>query len=150
MRRFQFRLERFLQLRRYKEREWQLKLADITGQCIVLANKIKECTQNISYTLGLRQFDSGVLDIYSLFANELYIARMKQQIVYLKRELVSKEKEREQVKNKYLQASRARKVLEKLREKRAEEYYYDQRREEFKVLDDINGGAAIRKMLKQV
>ncbi len=35
MRRFQFRLERFLELRRWKEREWELKLARALGECLV-------------------------------------------------------------------------------------------------------------------
>ena len=123
MKRFQFRLERFLQLRRYREREWELKLADITGQCIILANKIKECTDNISITLGKRQFPTGMLNLYGLFENELFIQRMKQQITFYSQELTNKNKQREEVKKQYLEVSRARKVLEKLKDKREAEYY---------------------------
>jgi len=47
MRRFQFRLERFLDLRRWKEREWEIALAKILGECLLLENRITEIGEEI-------------------------------------------------------------------------------------------------------
>ena len=103
MRRFQFRLERLLKIRQYREREWELKLADITGKCIVLEKKILKSRDNISHTLDKRSGLGGTIDIYDLIANEMYIARMKQDIVNAGIELEQRKREREKVKQKYLE-----------------------------------------------
>ncbi len=44
---------------------------------------------------------------------------------------------------KYLEASKERKVLDKLKERRAGDYYEHQRDEEFKAVDDLNSAAAV-------
>jgi flagellar FliJ protein len=145
MRRFQFRLEKLLKIRQYREREWELKLADITGKCIVLKNKIKISKENISKTLDERSALGGRIDIYDLIANETYIARMKQDIVNAGIELEQKKRQREKVKQKYLEVSKAKKILEKLKQRKEEEYYKEAKKEEFKTVDDINAGGVIRK-----
>ena len=48
MQRFQFRLERLLDLRKYREREWELKLAEITGICLMIRRRIEEIHQEIT------------------------------------------------------------------------------------------------------
>ena len=48
MRRFQFRLERFLELRRWKEREWELALAKMLGECLLLERRIAEIAAEVS------------------------------------------------------------------------------------------------------
>jgi flagellar export protein FliJ len=52
-------------------------------------------------------------------------------------ELGPARKKREEVNRSYLAASRARKVLDKLKERRAEEYYEEQRRKEGKTMDEF-------------
>ncbi len=145
MKRFQFRLERLLTIRRYREREWELKLADITGQCILLQNKIVQSKENISHTLDDRTRFTGKIDLYELMANERYIARMKQDIINFGIALEQKKRERDKVKMKYLEVSKEKKVLEKLRQRKEEEYYNEGKKEEFKIIDEINNGALIRK-----
>ena len=147
MRRFQFRLERLLKIRQYREREWELKLADITGKCIVLEKKILKSKDNISHTLDKRSGLGGTIDIYDLIANEMYIARMKQDIVNAGIELEQRKREREKVKQKYLEVSKARKILEKLKQRKEEEYYKEAKKEEFKTIDEINAGDLIRKQI---
>ena len=142
---FKFRLEKLLKIREYKEREWELKLADITGQCIVLEKKIAACKDNISHTLDKRAALSGTIDIYDLIANETYIARMKQDIVSSGLELEKKRREREKVKKKFLEVSKQKKILEKLKQRKEQEYYKEARKEEFKNVDEINSGDLIRK-----
>jgi flagellar FliJ protein len=50
----------------------------------------------------------------------------------------------EKVREKYLQAAKERKVLDKLKERRADEYYEKQKDEEFKTMDDLNTALRLR------
>ena len=58
MRRFQFRLERFLDLRRWKEREWEIRLAQATGKVVLLKNRIEEIGAEIGVSYD-RTFTRG-------------------------------------------------------------------------------------------
>jgi flagellar FliJ protein len=145
MKRFSFRLERLLAIRRYREREWEMKLAEVTGQVILLQNKIKESREQIGRMLEERGQNTGKIDIYGLISNEMYIARMKQTIETCGIKLESKKREREAVQKKFLEASKEKKILEKLKQRKAEEYYNQAKKEEFKVVDEINTGDLIRK-----
>ena len=76
MRRFQFRLERFLDLRRWKEREWEIRLAHATGKVILLKNRIAEIGAEIGASYG-RSFTSGAaVDVDAMAGRELYVQRL--------------------------------------------------------------------------
>ena len=64
--------------------------------------------------------------------------------------LEEKRKEMEKVRARYLEASKERKVLDKLKERRAQEYYDQQRDEEFKTVDDLNTSAAASRGIEKV
>ena len=144
MKRFHFRLDRLLELRRYREREWELKLATITGRCLLINQKIQQNRHNIVQTIRGRPMSLGRLDLSSLYAAELYMSRLDHEIGNLETELEFREKERDEINQKYLEVSRDRKVLEKLREKKEAGYYSEQKKEEFKTADDITTGRAAR------
>lgn len=145
MREFRFNLEKLLELRRYEEREWELRLARITGECLLLENKIEANRQKIG--LGARQAVTPgyAMDIQRLIDGDIYIYRLYSEISRFRKELDKKNKKRAEISREYLAHSRKRKVLDKLKEKKAAAYYKEQRREEFKVLDDVNNGARIRR-----
>lgn len=144
MKRFRFRLERLLSLRRHKEREWELKLADITGQCLKIKNNITICLNNISRHLDIRATLTQHIDLADLQANELFIHKMHQDINRLEKELVAKQAKQRKVQQEYLKHSQKRKVLEKLKEKREAEYYKEQKLYEQKEIDDIVLGQKTR------
>ena len=144
MRRFQFRLERFLELRRWKEREWELKLARAQGECILLENRIRDIGEEIGAS-RLAQFSDGRrVDVELMARRELYVQRLAVERERAKVTLVEKRREMEKVRAGYLEASRDRKVLDKLKEHRSEEYYDHQLDEEYKAVDDMNSSAAAR------
>jgi flagellar FliJ protein len=142
MRRFQFRLERFLELRRWKEREWELALARVLGECLKLEKRIAE----IGAEMGASMFSVFVagtrVDIGAMARRELYVQRLALERERAREKLVEKRKELEKVRARYLEASKERKVLDKLKERRAEEYYERQIDEEFRTIDDLNTAAA--------
>jgi flagellar protein FliJ len=144
MRRFQFRLERFLELRRWKEREWEIALAKILGECLLLENRIREIGELIGES-RLAVFQTGsVVDVQSMARRELYVQRLAAERERRRVTLAEKRVEQEKVRARYLEAAKERKVLDKLKEHRAEEYYDRQLDEEFRTIDDLNTAASRR------
>jgi len=144
MRRFQFRLERFLELRRWKEREWEIALAKVLGECLLLEKRIEEIAREVAASM-LSAFVTGVqIDIRGMARRELYLQRLARERERTQAELVEGRKELEKVRAKYLEAAKERKVLDKLKERRSEEYYAHQLDEEYKSIDDMNTSAAKR------
>ena len=119
MRRFQFRLERFLELRRWKEREWELALAKILGECLLMEKRITEIAEEIGTSL-LSVFVSGTrIDIEAMARRELYVQRLAVERERTKVTLAERRVELEKVRARYLEAAKDRKVLDKLKERRA-------------------------------
>ena len=147
MRKFQFRLERFLDIRKYKEREWELKLAAITGECISIRNRIEENLKKIVISMKQRAMHSDSIDIENFLAYENFIVRLEHEISVLQEELAIKELEREKIQDSYLIASRERKVLEKLKEKKEIEFYKNQRKTQFNETDDLTGSRFNREVV---
>jgi flagellar FliJ protein len=142
MRRFQFRLERFLDLRRWKEREWELALARIHGECLLLEQRIQAIALEISSSMFGAFRDGTRIDIEAMARRELYVQRLAIERERKKLLLVEKRREMEKVRLKYLEASKERKVLDKLKERRSGEYYERQLDEEYRSLDDMNTSSA--------
>jgi flagellar FliJ protein len=144
MRRFLFRLERFLDLRRWKEREWEIALAKILGECLLLEKRIAEIGEEIAASRLAAFVDGTRIDVEGMTRRELYVLRLARERERTTATLVERRKELEKVRAKYLEASKERKVLDKLKERRSDEYYEHQLDEEFKAIDDINTSAATR------
>jgi flagellar FliJ protein len=144
MRRFQFRLERFLDLRRWKEREWEIRLAHATGKVILLKNRIAEIGAEIGASYGRSFTSAGAVDVDAMAGRELYVQRLAAERLRKTAELEVRTREMEEVRARYLEAARDRKVLDKLKDRRAGEYYERQRDEEYKTIDDLNTAAPLR------
>jgi flagellar FliJ protein len=142
MRRFQFRLERFLELRRWKERECEIALARELGTCLLLEKRIDEIGKEVSASM-LSAFVAGIqIDVWAMARRELYLQRLAHERARTEAALAEERKELEKVRAKYLHAAKERKVLDKLKERRSDEYYAHQLHEEYKSVDDMNTSAA--------
>ena len=117
MRAFRFKLERILALRKYREREWEIKLAGATGECVQLRRDIEDREAR----------KAGALNYAPDHTTHLYMARLQQEADRKAKELIEAEKRREEVQTEYLVASRDRKVLDKLKEKRSGAYLKEQK-----------------------
>jgi len=82
------------------------------------------------------------LDMNYLTASELYMRRIDAQTKSDLQELEAKEREREEVREGYLAASRDRKVLDRLKERRIAAYRREQLKEETLQVDDMSGSSA--------
>jgi flagellar FliJ protein len=134
MKRFHFRLDRVLKLRQYKERQQEIELARVTGECVRIRNRMAEIATD---RRGAFMQRASVLDLNLEYAKSAYIARLDSQRSKLQTELERWEQERRTVQQRYLDASRERKVIDKLREREESRYYQSERRAEAKELDDI-------------
>lgn len=146
MKRFNFRLEKFLSIKKHHEKEWELKLAHATGACLRIENNIDRNIFEKARTLQSRRI-AGAVKIDDLVYSEIYMQRLSWQNRQLENELVIKELERKKIRKGYLEASKERKVLDKLKERQAGDFYKIQRNEEMKSLDDMNNSTYAKRLV---
>jgi flagellar protein FliJ len=144
MRRFRFRLERLLDLRRWKEREREIALAKVLGEVMMLEKRIAEIGELISGSLFGDFRRENRIDVQALARRELYAQRLAREREKRRGELAAKRLELDEVRARYLEAAKERKVLEKLRERRATEYYEQAADEEYREIDDMNTASSTR------
>lgn len=144
MRRFSFGLEKVLELRRFHEQEWELKLAEVSGRVIAVERELAQWTERRHATTGV-SIAGGAVDVGFLHSREDYVALIDDRVRHLQRRLAQLETERAKVRGGYVEASSARKALSKLKERRSEEYYKEAGREEHRALDEIAGSMNARR-----
>jgi flagellar FliJ protein len=139
---FRFSLEKVLELRKYREQEAEIEL----GRAIGILTEIEQrLTANAEHRSGAAaERFSPKNDALTMLSYENYIRRLDQQREQLLEAAAQAELVVEEKRNLFLAASRERKVLDKLREKREKEYRKKMFAEETKILDDISGGVLAR------
>lgn len=148
MKRFRFRLERLLEIRAHRERQWLAKLAEASGHCLRLSREIDQKSDAARGAFLTEVKRGAELDLALLNYRDRYIERLGKEKRRLKQELDRRVQHREEVQKKYGEVSREKKILEKLKERRQAEYYAGARLEEFKVQDDLNSGQFARKSVQ--
>jgi flagellar FliJ protein len=141
MRRFRFRLDRLLAIRRYHEREWELKLAAATLSVLETRRGIADAREGISRSLDP---DGGRLESLAVLAAEQYRAGMAARMATLAGLLQTRERSLEKVRDDYLEASRRRKTLDKLKERQGEAWRRAQGRQEIAVQNEIGAAQVSR------
>ncbi|HUX51554.1 MAG TPA: flagellar export protein FliJ [Spirochaetia bacterium] len=155
MKRFQFRLERLLKVREYAERQLEIRVADATRVCLDLTGRIDALAAERAETAMERGSDSAesaerssLLDMATLVARDRYMVLIDRKTEELSMELAIRDQERETIREKLAEASRARKVLDKLKERKNDEYYHEIQRHANSVIDELGGSGVIRKRQK--
>lgn len=143
MRRFRFELEKLLELRSYAEREAELALARAMGELSSIESKIQALAVERTEVASSRfARGRGVAEIRHAEAYILRLDQTKEKLLEAAAAAaLAVEKERE----KFIEASRERKIIDKLKEKKAAEHRKASLDEEMKVVDDISSGSAARK-----
>ncbi|MDR1898629.1 MAG: flagellar export protein FliJ [Treponema sp.] len=137
MKRFRFSLEKVLELRKYRERETKLELGRAVGGLQAVEGRIRENAADRREAAASRFSSGGAME---MIHHENYIRRLDQQREALLRDAAAAELAVEEKREQYLAASRDRKVVDKLREKREAEHRKERAAEERAELDDIAGG----------
>ena len=149
MARFLFKLEPVLRQRRNEERNEQLAVAKIERQRIDLQNRIRDRQQRIAAErLELRRVllsaGSGFNDIRRQAAAATVLNTQAQRLVL---ELAGVHRRLDNARIKLQLATRRRKAMGRLRERRYEAWAMDERRKDAAAADDLNITAGARKDL---
>lgn len=148
MKRFRFNLEKLLELKKYDERNWEIKLGQIVSKCNIMEHKIRDYESDktkVFFKYNLLSSGIGMLQI-----SEVYLQKLNYEISQATLKLDAYKFEKQKIQKKYIEASNKRKVLDKLKNKEEQGYYKKQALEEIKEIDDISIGIALRKRNRKV
>ena len=138
MRRFTFRLENVLNIRRKQEEGVQRQFALRRAELLKIENNIHALGEKMHRFMAQNQMEEGSFTVMEVLAVDNYISRLEHEIGKL--EVLRREKEEEvsKILNLLHEAKRARKVIENLKERQLERHDEEMNREEAGELDDIN------------
>ena len=144
MRRFGFSLEKVLELRRYTEQQWEIKLGEVTARIVAVEQEMMQWGRR-RHDMRRYHAPSGTIDIGVMKSRDEYVNLIDVRVMALQHRLVALESERAKVREGYLEASKNRKALTRLKERQSENYYREALRDEGRVLDEIAGSQVIRR-----
>jgi flagellar FliJ protein len=138
VKRFNFSLDKVLELRKYREEEAEIELGRAVGELVALEQRLKRLAEDrLLAAAGRFSPGNAASDIRSY---ELYILRLDKTKEELLEAAAKAEQKVEEARGNYLEASRERKIMDKLKEKRAAEYRRELLAGETKTLDDRQPG----------
>ncbi len=130
---FRYRLQKFLEIR-IKEKEAQLKVVhEAQNAVLAVQSKINENNKNIQDTrINMRKSDPRMYDGFDKFLKHLYEIGKKLELEKIEAEK-RLQKEIEILKDKEQKVN----VLEKHKERKREEYLYEEKMAELKTLNEV-------------
>jgi len=140
MKRFNFNLEKILQLRKFKEEECKLAL----GQAISILNKIENDilqTAVKKHNAASQRFNN----VTEIISWEAYILRLDQEAEKLAEKAAKAELVVEEKRALYLEAQKDLKALEKLKEKRQKEHRKEMLKYEMNQIDELTSARLVLK-----
>ena len=136
MKAFTFGLEKVLNLRKFNEDEAKIELGRAIGVLADLESRLFSLARE-RVRAAAAQFapgnDAGIIQQYMFYITRL--DNIKEQLL---QDIALAEMKVEEAREAFLEASKERKVLDKLKEKRQKEYRKTVLTEETKILDDIH------------
>ncbi len=147
MPRFQFKLEALLTHRRHIEKDKQRRLAQIQQEIQAVQRRIRETRELVeseNRTLGAREL-TGRLDMQYIAHEKRFVGALAVRIALAMQKLAVLERTMAVARAELLAAARARKVIEKLREKQFARWRLEQDRKEAAVIDEIGTQLAVRR-----
>jgi len=132
---FAFKLEKILELRKYREDEAKIELGRAIGVLAELESRIAALAGERARAAAA-QFSPGN-SAAQIQQYMFYLLRLDAAKEQLLNDAALAEMKVEEARTQFIDASRERKVLDKLKEKRQKEYRKEMFDEETKVLDDL-------------
>jgi flagellar protein FliJ len=136
MRRFIFPLQQVLNLRIWEEREKEIALGRVVSERVQLEKQIEDRRRREQEVFLHRP--EG-FDMQLLSGIEQFGLRMRSERKELSRRLEETRREEEEARKLFLEVSRKRKVLDKLKERKEESYRKLALKDEQKALDELGG-----------
>jgi flagellar protein FliJ len=140
MKKFRFKLQKLLDLRQAQEKVVKNELAKLIHIQNIEKNRQNELRQRISEekTALRKRMQDESFSYKEIFVYERFKDASFKAINIAERKIQEMEPEIQRVREKLVEASRERKVVEKLKEREFEEYMYEVNRELAKENDDFN------------
>jgi flagellar FliJ protein len=132
MKRFTFRLEKVLQLRKFKENECKLVL----GQAISVLNKIENDIKATAIK-RVNAAEQRFLSTQDISSWDVYILRLEQETEKLMAQAAQAEMVVEEKRALYIEAQKDLKAIEKLKEKRQKEHRKEMMNYQMAEVDDL-------------
>jgi flagellar FliJ protein len=132
MKKFNFRLEKVLTLRKYREDECKIALGQAISALNYIEHEIKENAIRQHHAASQRFIDVGQTNSW-----DVYIVRLEQEAQKLTEQAAKAEMVVEEKRIEYLQALQELKALEKLKEKRQTEYNKEAEDYEMAEIDEM-------------
>ena len=146
MPRFVFRLQALLTHRQQVEKDKQRRVAQVQQQIQAVVQLIQEAQARISAenrTLGAKEL-TGRLDMQYIAHEKRFVGALTVRISLAMQKLAGLEQTLAAARAELLAAARARKVIEKLKEKQYARWRMELERKEAAVIDEIGTQLAVR------
>jgi flagellar protein FliJ len=132
MKRFNFRLQKILRLRKFREEQCKIELEQALGVLNMIENEIKATAIKRHNAVVQRFADINKAGIW-----DNYILRLDQETEQLMERAAQAQIVVEEKRAKYIEASRALKALEKIKEKKQKEYRKEAANLQMAETDDL-------------
>ncbi|MDR1787756.1 MAG: flagellar export protein FliJ [Treponema sp.] len=142
MRRFVFGMERLLDLRAHREEDAKIALGSAVQALAAVERSMAALAEERARAAAGQFAPDNRAEDFVYYAR--YLQRLDAQAERLSREAAAAELAVEQARERFLEASRERKVLDALKDKRKAAYKAAARKEEQKQIDEIAGSAPAR------
>lgn len=151
MKKFEFKLQRLLDLREMREEQVKNELAKLVSIQNRERIKQQEFNQRIqeNYAQLSRKMREGKFSYREAMMCERFVDVARRAIQKSQDAIEQMEPEVQKVRERLIEASRERKVVEKLKERKWEEYLYEYNREMAKEIDDMNQQLHQRQQMAQ-
>ncbi|CEP78704.1 MAG: flagellar export protein FliJ [Defluviitoga tunisiensis] len=135
---FKYRLGRLQNLKEKFEDSARLELGKKVEERKKVEEDIRDLNKKIeSFSLEFRNEIKGTVSVTKLTNMIEYKKYLNDQLNSLFKKLNEKIKEEEEALENYLQAKREKDILQKLKDKRLEDYRIEEKRQEIKDLDEV-------------
>jgi len=141
MKKFEFNMQKILDLREFEEKQAQLEL----GKAVARETEIQKTLEMIAQQrLNTMTSSEDIDDINQLYKMNTYLLLLEQRKEHLLQELTQAKLVTEEKREEMKQAMMKVKALEKLKEARFEEWSLKNKKKEAVELDDINNSKIYR------
>ena len=144
MKAFIFKFQKILNIKKFKEDEAKIELGRAIGVLTELENRIFSVGQERARAAAA-QFGPGN-NAQMIQQYMFYLVRLDNTKEQLLKEAAMAELKVEEARDVFLEASRERKVLDKLKEKKQKEHRKKMLAEDTKAIDDISASAQVRRI----
>jgi flagellar FliJ protein len=137
MKRFVFKLEKILQLRKYEEQEAKIELGRALGALAAVEARIRSLAEERARTAAAQFSPANSAAMIRQYM--FYLLRLDNRKEELLKDAALAEQKVEEAREAFNLAFQNRQILDKLKEKKEKEYKNARKTEENKMTDDIAG-----------